>query len=97
MSKLDRYYLQSDPEIIVKVTAPSRVILWVPSYIDMEDETFEASRVYITIDDMEKCLLWKGTPLMFEMFTTLTLDAGQVVWACTRDQAILGIQIDPIQ
>jgi hypothetical protein len=97
MSILDRYYLQSDPEIIVKVAAPSRVTLWVPSYIDMENETITASRVYITIDDIEKCILWKGTPLMFEMFTTLTLNAGQAIWACTRDQALVGIQIDPFQ
>jgi len=97
MTKLDRYYLQSDPEVIVKVAVPSMVTLWVPQSVDMEDETFECSRVYITIDDEDKCRLWKGTPLMFEMFHTFELGPKQAIWACTRDQALIGIKIESIQ
>lgn len=95
MTKLDRFYLQSDPEPIVVVQEPSLVTLWIPITVDMEDETFENSRVYVTIDDPEKCRLWKGTPLMFEMFHTFHLEAGQAIWACTRDQALVGIKIEP--
>jgi len=97
MTKLDRYYLQSDVEVIVRVGVPSRVTLWVPATIDMENEDFECSRVYVTINDEDKCRLWKGTPLMFEMFHTFELDAGQVIWACTRDQALVGIKIESLQ
>jgi hypothetical protein len=97
MTKLDRFYLQSDPEIIVKVNVPSKVTLWVPSIIDMENEDYECSRIYITINDEDKCRLWKGTPLMFEMFHEITLQADEAIWACTRDQALIGIKIESIQ
>lgn len=97
MSILDRYYLQSDPEPIIQVSSPSVVTLWVPHSVDMEDETIECSRVYVTIEEEEKCRLWKGTPLMFEMFHKFNLEAGQRVWAVTRDHALVGIQVDPIQ
>lgn len=96
MTKLDRAYFQSDPEVIVHVDKPSLVTIWVPSVVDAEDETFENSRVYITIDDEEKCRLWKGTPLMFEMFHTFNLDAGQAIWACTRDQALVGVKVESV-
>lgn len=95
-SILDRHYLKSDPSLIVKVDAPSRITLWVPLIIDMEDEDFSGSRVYIAIDDSDKASMHEGTPLMFEMFHTLYLEAGQAIWACTRDQALLGIQVDVI-
>lgn len=96
MSKLDRAYIKSSPEVIVKATAPSLVTLWVPLSSDMEDETFESSRVYITINDEPRCRLWKGTPLTFERLHFLHLEAGDSIWACTRDQAFVGIQVDPV-
>lgn len=94
MSQLDRFYLKSSPEVIVKVNVPSMVTLWVVPTVDMEDETFESSLVYITINDEEKCRLWKGTPLMTNRLHFLHLAAGDSVWACTRDHALVGIQID---
>jgi hypothetical protein len=94
MSQLDRYYLKSSPEVIVKVQVPSLVTLWVVPVVDMEDETFESSMVYITINDETKCRLWKGTPLMTNRLHFLHLEAGDSVWACTRDQSLVGIQID---
>lgn len=96
MTKVDRYYLQSDPEVIVRVDSPALVTLWVPTVIDMEDESFENSRVYVTIDDSDRCRLWKGTPLMFEMFHTFQLEKGQVIWGCTRDQALIGIKVESV-
>lgn len=94
MSTLDRFMLKSSPEVIVKVSAPSMVTLWVVPRVDMEDETFESSLVFITINDEEKCRLWKGSPLMVNKPHFLYLDAGDSIWACTRDQALVGIQID---
>lgn len=94
MSKLDRFYLKSSPEVIVKVDVPSMVTLWVIPAVDMEDETFESSTVYVTINDEAKCRLWKGTPLLMNRAHFVHLDAGDSIWACTRDQALIGIQID---
>lgn len=93
---LDRYYLQSDPEVIVHVEVPSLVTLWAIDSVDMEDESFECSRVYITINEENKCRLWKGTPLIFGMFHRIPLEAGDSIWACTRDQALVGIQIESL-
>jgi hypothetical protein len=95
-SVLDRHYLKSDPSLVVRVEVPSRVTLWVPKVIDMEDEDFAGSRVYVAIDDAEKASMHQGTPLMFEMLHMIYLDAGQSIWACTRDQALIGIQIDTV-
>lgn len=94
MSKLDRFMIKSSPEVIVKVDVPSLVTLWVVPRVDMEDETFESSLVFITINDEEKCRLWKGSPLMTNKLHFLQLDAGDSIWACTRDQALVGIQVD---
>ena len=94
MSKLDRFMLKSSPEVIVKVSVPSMVTLWVVPRVDMEDETFDSSLVFITINDEEKCRLWKGSPLMTNKLHFIHLEAGDSIWACTRDQALVGIQID---